>query len=241
MEKQKGLFKKLLAIRKSMPKFEKDEAGYNYKYVSGAQVLEKFREAADFQEVLLFTGITGKMEIIPTVIHTEKTNTKTGEIIKSQKIEYCVNAPMVMMFIDAETGDRFDIPFAGAGAQDDPSQAEGSMLTYIERYFLMKTNNVPTDDVDPDKVKSELKRQEEKPKDNPLQNLQAKINMTLKVKFADADISDVDKLGVFHVLYGKAVDRPVTDYEKKSIKSACDIGNDKILNALLPLVEAYKL
>lgn len=134
------LFEKLLEIRKSMTYFQKNTEGYGYKYVPGVDVLGAWREKADELGVLMVTSITNA-KLIETQITNDKNQLKVGRIIQGD---------FLFTFIDVETGDKLEVPFPGFGEQTDASKAFGSMLTYTERYFLLKFNNVPTDKDDPD-------------------------------------------------------------------------------------------
>ena len=134
------LFEKLLEIRKSMTYFQKNTEGYGYKYVPGVDVLGAWREKADELGVLMVTSITNA-KLIETQITNDKNQLKVGRIIQGD---------FLFTFIDVETGEKLEVPFPGFGEQTDASKAFGSMLTYTERYFLLKFNNVPTDKDDPD-------------------------------------------------------------------------------------------
>ena len=58
------------------------------------------------------------------------------------------------------------------GQQADGSQALGSGLTYANRYFLLKYFNVATSEDDPDAIRSEMAKEDERKK---LSALQTKI------------------------------------------------------------------
>jgi hypothetical protein len=66
----------------------------------------------------------------------------------------------VMTWLDAETGEKLEIPFIFVGTQDDISKAYGSALTYSERYFLLKFLNIATDKDDPDAFQKKYEEKE---------------------------------------------------------------------------------
>ena len=130
-------------------------------------------------------------------------------------------------------------------------QHVGEAKSYSKRYAFCDAFGIVTGDGDtdastvPEQKKEEPKKEQPKaekpPVDPDLLNLQKKVNDTLKAKFADCDVRDNDKLAIFFDLYGKARGSAATDYDKKSIKSALDIANPKILVPLLKLCEDFKL
>lgn len=142
-----NIYQKLVAIRSSIDGFTKDTNGFNYKYVSGTQVLSKIYDKMNELQIILE----------PHVLH-EKSNYQIFEYDTTDKfgkvkhnIDYLVNAPMEYVWINAENPEEKSIvPWGMFGQQDEISKAFGSGLTYSERYFLMKYFNVPTDADDPD-------------------------------------------------------------------------------------------
>lgn len=149
-----NLCQKLVEIRKCVPYLKKDTKGYNYTYVSGSSILTQIQDKMNELGVLLVPSVTGKNLHID---HYESTNSYGKTSTKEVRI---VEADMVMTWIDAESGDKLEVPWLCFGEQDDVSKAFGSGLTYSERYFLLKFFNAPTDDDDPDsrQQKPETKR-----------------------------------------------------------------------------------
>jgi len=127
-----NIYQKLVEVRKGMASFKKDTDGYNFKYVSGTQVLSAIKGDLDKQGIILEQHLTA-----PEV---------DGTLVRS---------PMMMVWVNADDPkDRIEIAWFMVGRQKDPSQSFGSGLTYAERYFMLKFFNVPTDDDDPDKTPS---------------------------------------------------------------------------------------
>ena len=129
---EKNIYQKLVEVRKSIDSFNKDSTGYGYKYVSGSQVLSAIKGAMDKEGVILATNL-----ISPVVGQSSK--------------GWMVNSKVTMIWINADKPeDRLEVSWFMAGEQKDPSQAFGSALTYMERYFLLKFFGIPTDEDDPD-------------------------------------------------------------------------------------------
>lgn len=136
-----NLFQKLVEVRKSVPTLHKDGKGFNYKYITGSQVLAGIQGAMNQYGVLLFPKIL-------TQDHTTREyKTQKGK----QVTEYTVYGQMSYTWVNADNPvETLEIPFAYAGSQDDMARAIGSALTYAERYFIIKFFNLPTDNEDPD-------------------------------------------------------------------------------------------
>lgn len=142
-----NLYEKLVEIRKTIDGFTKDTTGFQYKYVSGTQVLGKIINKMNELKVLLVPSVTPNT--LKYDIFEYDTVTKKGE--QKHNIDYLTQAEMVMTWINAEEpNERLNIPFAIFGQQDEISKSFGSGLTYSERYFLMKFFGQPTDADDPD-------------------------------------------------------------------------------------------
>ena len=138
-----NLFQKLVEVRKSIGSLHKDAKGYNnnYQYVTGSQILSKIQDAMNYYNVLLFP------KLLTQEVKTREYKTRNGKMV----VEYTVFGQMEFTWINADNPvDKLEIPFAYAGSQDDMARALGSALTYAERYFLIKSFNLPTDGDDPD-------------------------------------------------------------------------------------------
>ena len=154
-----NLCQKLVEIRKCIPYLKKDTKGYNYNYVSGSSILSQIQDKMNALGVLLVPSVTSKNLHLD---HYESTNSYGKTSTKEVRI---VEADMIMTWIDAESGDKLEVPWLLFGEQDEASKAFGSGLTYSERYFLLKFFNAPTDDDDPDSRQKEPdkgKKKEEK-------------------------------------------------------------------------------
>ena len=137
------LKQKLLEIQKSVDDFTKDTKGYNFKYVSGDQVLSVIRPKMN-ELGLLCTPLMKDIKI---------------ELIQKQKkdkidFQYLFQANGGFKWCDTDSDEELLIDWVFTGENDDPSQAQGNALTYNQRYFLLKFFNIPTDGDDPDAKKT---------------------------------------------------------------------------------------
>lgn len=140
-----NVYQKILEVKKSCDFFSKDAStsGFGaYKYVSGLQILSSIKKK--MEEVgLLFVPVT-----------VENRSWSTFDYLNSKgeaKTDFIVEGKVTYRFVDADDpSDYIDVPWEFYGQQNDISKAFGSGLTYTERYMLLKTLGIPTDDEDPD-------------------------------------------------------------------------------------------
>ena len=136
-----NLFQKLVEVRKSIPALHKDAKGYNYSYVTGSQILAGIQQAMNDYGVLLFPKI-------------DTQNVESGETVSAKgkkTMQFRVHGRMTYTWINADNpNETLEVPFMYAAANEDVAKALGSALTYAERYFLIKSFNLPTDGDDPD-------------------------------------------------------------------------------------------
>ena len=136
-----NLYQKIVEIRKEAKGFTKDAKSYNYKYVTGNQILEKIRDKMNELNLLLIPSTKLGEH------HTHEYITSKGK----DALDFVVSGEMSYTWIDGDKPeDRLTMEWAYYGQQDDISKAYGSALTYSERYFLLKCLGLPTDEDDPD-------------------------------------------------------------------------------------------
>ena len=139
-----NLYQKINEIKKVVKTFTKDAKteGYGaYTYTSGTQILSAIKEKMEELQLLLLPISTEHQ-------HHELYNytTKNG-----QKTDFVVMGKIIYEWINAENPEeRQRVDWQYYGQQGDISKAFGSGLTYSERYILLKSLGVPTDDEDPD-------------------------------------------------------------------------------------------
>lgn len=185
-EKKLNLFQKIADVKANIDGFTKDTKGYNYKYVSGSQILHKIRNKMIENNLLLVpkTSEENYQQVQVTRFNQKaKREVTTSEFVVEMKLTY--------VWINADNPEeRLEVPFYSVGQQDDVSKAHGTGLTYAERYFLMKFFNIPTDEDDAD---AKQKRETYAPKAKPEQigNLKIKIKEALQVGKEGATERDI--------------------------------------------------
>lgn len=144
MEKQLNVYQKINEVKKTVKNFIKDKenTGVKYSYASGSQILKEIKtKMEELGLILLPTNIVERDRYT-----YDYTNSKGVE-----KTNFVVVGDITYSWINTDNpDDKLNVSLPFYGAQDDISKAFGSGLTYSERYFLLKSLGVPTDDDDPD-------------------------------------------------------------------------------------------
>lgn len=181
MSEKLNLFQKIADVKANIDGFTKDTKGYNYKYVSGSQILHKIRNKMIENNLLLVpkTSEENYQQVQVTRFNQKaKREVTTSEFVVEMKLTY--------VWINADNPEeRLEVPFYSVGQQDDVSKAHGTGLTYAERYFLMKFFNIPTDEDDAD---AKQKRETYAPKARPeqIKDLQDKVKQAVEIGGDDA-------------------------------------------------------
>jgi hypothetical protein len=146
-----NIYQKLIEVRKSCEYLKKDNAGFQFKYVSSSQTLGTLRAAMDTHQLLLVPRVTSH--------ETRDHTTKKGEH------EYFTIATMSFTWINAEKPEeQIECPWLGQGL-DNGEKGVGKAMTYAEKYFLLKFFNIATDKDDPDAFQKKNEDKESTPKD----------------------------------------------------------------------------
>lgn len=152
-----NIYQKLIEVRKSCEYLKKDNAGYQFKYVSSSQTLGTLRAAMDAHGLLLVPKVTSH--------ETRDHVTKKGEH------EYFTIATMSFTWINADNPDEtLECPWLGQGL-DSGEKGVGKAMTYAEKYFLLKFFNIATDKDDPDSFQKKYDDAPATPKDSIKQDL----------------------------------------------------------------------
>ena len=137
-----AVFKKLHQVQAATRSLAADAAGQTgaarYNYVSGAKLLGIIRPLMDSYGLIL------TQEIIDIKNEPISYMTKTGE-----KTEMFTTAHIRFTWIDSEDGSSIVNEFYANG-MNAWDKGLGSALTYAERYYLMKTFHIATDEDDVD-------------------------------------------------------------------------------------------
>ena len=200
----KNLYKKLLEIQKAVNVLKKDKTGNGYKYASGENLLKVIRPAMDRTGLLLF------QEILES-----KTEHVMWKLSKFDKQQTFTHVKFKFTWVDIESGEKIEHLFEASGF-NDWDKAIGSAMTYAERYYLMKTFHIPTDNLDPDQRKEEVELKETVPPKNKATN---KLIELIKVAKINKEIwSEI--LAKYKVDgFGKLTEKQARD-EIKIIKEA---------------------
>ena len=166
MEKKtyNNLYEKLMELKKEVSILQKEKEGHGYKYVTEDQILLKINDK------MIDLGIKLTPRFKNGTLHSEVVNYQNAK--GQPKTDILVTSEMQYVWKDIETGETDVVDWSMVGQQADGSQALGSGLTYANRYFLLKYFNVATSEDDPDAIRSEMAKEDERKK---LSALQTKI------------------------------------------------------------------
>jgi hypothetical protein len=139
-----NVYQKIIEVKKEADVFYKEEKkqGLSYRFVSGSQILFKIKDKMN-EIGLLFMPIRA--------IHRSTIQYDYTTAANKEKTDFIVEGDLDYAWINADDPtDRHEIGWQYYGQQDEISKAFGSGLTYSERYLLLKSLGLPTDDDDPD-------------------------------------------------------------------------------------------
>lgn len=142
MTEKLNLFNKLLAIRKSVEYIQKTEKGnQGAMHVDPAVLLKTIRDKMDEHGVLLVPALT---EAEAELISAPTKNNKDAKT-------FVFKSSMSYTWYDCDSDMKLPVPWVCTGKHmTDPAMAQGSALTYSERYFLLKFFQIPTAKDDPE-------------------------------------------------------------------------------------------
>jgi len=134
-----NIYQKLLEVRKAVPHIQTDAFNdfHKFKYVSSSAVLMAVRAEMDKQGLMLIPAIK-KSEVRPH-------KTKEG------KEWFFTELTMLFTWINTDNPEEEIKCRWYSQGLDDSEKGVGKALTYAEKFFLLKTFNIATDDQDPDK------------------------------------------------------------------------------------------
>ena len=167
------VYKKMHQVQSAMRSLSANEEGQTggakYDYVSGAKLLGVIRPLMDKYGLLLTQEVLGITN--DPITYT----TRNGE-----KTEMFTTLHIRFTWIDAEDGSTLVNEFFANG-MNSWDKGLGSALTYAERYYLMKTFHIATDEDDidaivKDEAVKEKKTSSKKPAPAPKQDAQPQYN-----------------------------------------------------------------
>lgn len=139
-----NVYRKLLEVRRAVPYLQKTANGHQYNYVGSSAVLAAVRDKLDEQGLLLFPNVV-KRELSQSAVENKD---KYGNLKRTTT--YFTELFIEYTWVDVETGESVTVPFYAQGIDVGGEKSVGKALTYSEKYFLLKSFNIPTDQDDPD-------------------------------------------------------------------------------------------
>lgn len=176
-----NIHEKLIIIRKSTGYIQKTEHGnQGAMYVDPAILMQKIRTKLDEAGILL----------VPALSETTIDNIPDPTKNNPNATSFIFRSKMVYTFIDAESGERLEVPWFIVGKHlQDPAMAGGAALTYFERYFLLKFFQIPTSKDDPEHFQAKTSTEITVDQATELNELISKsgTDLTAFLKYAQAD------------------------------------------------------
>lgn len=154
VKEPKTLNEKLLELKKMVSIMQKDAEGHGYTYVTEESILLAINDK------MIKYGLRLTPKFVPGTLYSEVVNYQNSK--GQAKTDILVRSEMQFVWEDIFTKEKEIIDWALLGQQADGSQALGSGLTYANRYFLLKFFNVATSNDDPDKIRTEIAKEEER-------------------------------------------------------------------------------
>lgn len=156
-----NLVQKLAKIRAISDVVTKDKSGYGYKYADITAILAKITAGMKKYGVSLIPQIVPQSTVVEQLVTKNTKIDKTGKAYENTSTEMLVKADMIFRWINDDNPEEvIDVPWFVTGAQNDPSQAFGSGLTYCTRYFLCNYFQIAQPDTDVDAYRSKQKEAE---------------------------------------------------------------------------------
>jgi hypothetical protein len=157
-----NIYQKIAKVRKMVEVLQKDKAGFNYKYVSDAQILSKVTAGMGKYGLLLIPQIVPETLTVTPYSYTKVKFTKAGVQYDEPVNEIIVQADTTQIWVNIDDPEeRIEVPWGMVGQQSDAAQSEGSALSYSRRYFLLHFFSVSTIENDVDAWRSDQKTAEQ--------------------------------------------------------------------------------
>lgn len=154
-----SVYKKLLEIQREVVGLGKDSKGFGFTYVSGNKVINHIKPIMNRIGLLLLTEIVNTTETRQDYNVLKKVWADNGQGGKVQKEVPIVKSEMFVKtnirftWVCVDTGETLVSLWDGIGF-NDWDKGIGSAITYSERYFLLKTFHINTDEDDIDNPES---------------------------------------------------------------------------------------
>ena len=145
-----NLYQKMVEIRKAVPYLQKAASGPQYQYVSSSQTVSSVRDLLDEHGILLKTEILGQ--------ELKEFHTAKGAL------QFMTTMHMRFTWINAENPEEQIVSLWEGQGVDNGEKGIGKAATYAEKYFILKTFNIPTDKDDPDAYQAKVEESKPEPK-----------------------------------------------------------------------------
>ena len=145
-----NIYQKMVAIRQAVPYLQKAANGPQYQYVSSSQTVSAVRDLLDEHGILLKTEILGQ--------ELKEFHTAKGAL------QFMTTVHMRFTWINAENPEEQIVSLWEGQGVDNGEKGIGKAATYAEKYFILKTFNIPTDKDDPDAYQAKVEESKPEPK-----------------------------------------------------------------------------
>lgn len=168
-----NIYQKMVTIREAVPYLQKVANGPQYQYVSSSQTITAVRD------LLNEHGIFLKTEMLDQTL----TEFKTAK----GALQFMTVVKMRFTWINAENPEEQIISLWEGQGVDNGEKGIGKAATYAEKYFILKTFNIPTDKDDPDAFQSKVEESK-----SELKATQKQIDVLKAKAEAIANAANVD-------------------------------------------------
>lgn len=140
-----NIYQKLIEVRKVVPYLKKENSGFQYNYVSSSQVLGAIKEKMNEVGLVLIPEVIGHKVTVDTY---DKVDNKGNA---KRTVDYFTELDVLFTWVNADNPEeKIPCRFYAQGVDTAGEKGTGKAMTYAEKYFMLKSFNVPTDKDDPD-------------------------------------------------------------------------------------------
>lgn len=234
-----SLVQKLAGIRKMVEVIRKNKSGYNYKYVSEDEILARVTAGMDKYHVLLYPSIVPQTADVAPYSYVKTKSIKGGGTIQENVNEVLVKADMTFTWVNLDkANDTLIVPWVIVGQQSDASQAVGSGLSYLHRYFLLKFFQIATPDDDPDNWRSKKQQAEQEDEAPIIQAIVTEIGETIST-YLDSFGEDEEQTATARTKLIALVKKYAKDSKGKPSGDYRNVATAKDATALLENIRKF--
>lgn len=147
-----NIHEKIAEVRKLAAVLQKNKSSYTSKYVSGDEITLRIQAGMDKYRLNVYINIVPEsVKLTPHSYEKVKPVKGGGEPIRETVNEYIVTGDLIYTWVNLDNPEEVvESRWFLAGQQTDASQAVGSALTYMNRYYLLKFFQIATPEDDPE-------------------------------------------------------------------------------------------